>query len=167
MRAIAIPAILAGLLAVGCTTAPPADAPPARQAGNTPPEDLDPFVVMIGAERWTVILGRAAEGAREAPDASAALEESDMLRADIALKRGAARVIELRNMACSKGLVTGVDCILPAWPAWTTEAPTGSTPMDVIDRRSAWLGEVMGPFVAAGCEAGRKATDDYQFCSVE
>ncbi len=168
MRFMTLPAVLAGLLAAGCATAaPPAPAPSAPQIGNTPPEDLDPFVVMIGAERWTVILERATEGAREASVSPAALEESDMLRADIALKRGAAMVIELRNQVCAKGLVTGAACVLPEWPAWTREMPTGVTPMAVIDQRSAWLSEVMDPFTSAGCEAGRKATGDDLFCSVE
>lgn len=141
--------------------------PAAEQQGNTPPEDLDPFVVMIGAERWTVILDKALEGAREAPDASAVANETDLYRADAALKRGAAMVVQLRNQVCGKGLVTGAACNLPEWPAWTLEPPTGDTPIAEIDRRSGWLDTVMAPFTEAGCEAGRKATNDEMFCSVE
>ncbi len=136
------------------------------QQGATPPEDLDPFVVMIGAERWTVILERSIEGAIQATDANA-IERTDLYRADAALKRGAAMVIELRNWVCGKGLVTGADCNLPEWPAWTRELPTGDTPIAEIDRRSGWLDEVMAPFTSAACEAGRKATADDMFCSVE
>lgn len=147
--------------------ATPEPAPVAEQQGNTPPEDLDPFVVMIGAERWTVILDKALEGAREAPDPAGAAEETDLYRADAALKNGAAMVIELRNRVCRKGLVTGEACILPEWPAWTREPPTSETPIEEIDRRSGWLDTVMAPFTAAGCEAGRKATNDEMFCSVE
>ena len=139
----------------------------AEQQGNTPSEDLDPFVVMIGAERWTVILDKALEGAREAPDASTSAGETDLYRADAALKRGAAMVIELRNQVCRKGLVTGAGCNLPEWPAWTLEPPTGDTPIAEIDHRSGWLGTVMAPFTDAGCEAGRKALNDEMFCSVE
>jgi hypothetical protein len=168
---------VAGLAFAGCspqtqpeTPAPEqqAAAPPAAetQQGNTPAEDLDPFVVMIGAERWTVILERAIEGAIAATDANA-IERSDLYRADAALKRGAAMVIELRNWVCGKGLVAGADCNLPEWPAWTRELPTGDTPMVEIDRRSAWLSEVMDPFSSAACEAGRKASGDELFCSVE
>lgn len=146
----------------------PAPAPaPEPQQGNTPPEDLDPFVVMIGAERWTVILDRALEGSIEAEDKSGVLDRGDMYRADAALKQGAAMVIQLRNRVCSKGLVTGDACKLPDWPAWTTELPTGDTPIEEIDRRSGWLDAVMSPFTSVACEAGRKASGDELFCSVE
>ncbi len=144
-----------------------APAPAATPQGNTPTEDLDPFVVMIGAERWTVILDKAIEGAREAPDPTGVAEETDLYRADAALKNGAAMVIELRNRVCRKGLVTGAACTLPEWPAWTREPPTGSTPIEEIDRRSGWLDTVMAPFTDAGCDAGRKALKDDMFCSVE
>lgn len=175
MRFMTLPALLAPWLAAGlaaCTTAPAGapkqpDQPPPQQAGNTPPEDLDPFVVMIGAERWTVILGRALDGAIEAPSATPDLSDSDLYRTDAALKSGAAMVIELRNMVCARGLLTGNDCRLPDFPAWTREPPNATTSLAVLDQRSAWLSEVMDPFTTAGCEAGRKATGDYQFCSVE
>jgi hypothetical protein len=144
-----------------------AEAPPEVQQGDTPPEDLDPFVVMIGAERWTVILGMAHEGAREAPEPAGAAEQTDLYRADAALKRGAAQVIELRNLVCGKGLVAADKCALPDWPAWTRELPTGDTPIGELDKRSAWLSEVMSPFTEAGCDAGRKAHPDDMFCSVE
>lgn len=146
--------------------ATPVTAPaPEPQQGNTPAEDLDPFVVMIGAERWTVILDKALEGVIQAPDPAG--DRTDLYRADAALKRGAAMVIELRNSVCGKGLVTGEQCNLPEWPAWTRELPTGDTPIEEIDRRSAWLDEVMAPFTDAACEAGRKASGDELFCSVE
>lgn len=170
-----VTAILLGLTLVACSPQTPAapaqeaaaPQPAAVQPGNTPPEDLDPFVVMIGAERWTVILDKALEGAREAPDANAVTNENDLYRADSALKRGAAMVVQLRNQVCGKGLVTGAACNLPEWPAWTLEPPTGDTPLAEIDRRSGWLDTVMAPFTNAGCEAGRKATNDDMFCSVE
>ena len=168
--------LIAGLIGLaGC--APPASeqqaqapSPPPTpsaqgQQGQTPPEDLDPFVVMIGAERWTVILDKALDGAIQAPDPVA--EQTDLYRADAALKRGAAMVIELRNSVCGKGLVTGAACTLPEWPAWTRELPTADTPIGEIDQRSAWLSEVMSSFTDAGCEAGRKASGDEMFCSVE
>lgn len=140
---------------------------PEVQLGNTPAEDLDPFVVMIGAERWTVLLEHALNGAREAPEGPAAAGYDDLYRTDSALKRGAAMVIELRNSVCSKQLVTGADCTLPDWPAWTLEPPNGNTPLTELDRRSGWLDLVMAPFVEAGCEAGRKASGERMFCSVE
>jgi hypothetical protein len=147
--------------------APPASPLPAAQAGNTPPEHLDPFVVMIGAERWTVLLDRALEGAREAPEPISAAEEGELYRADAALKNGAAMLIELRNRVCRKGLLEADACTLPDFPAWTREPPTGATPIEEIDRRSGWLDTVMGPYVGAGCDAGRKALQDDMFCSVE
>ncbi len=146
----------------------PTPAPtPEPQQGNTPPEDLDPFVVMIGAERWTVLLDRALEGSIQAPEPASAADITDLYRADAAVKQGAAMVIQLRNRVCTKELVTGAACNLPEWPAWTREMPTGDTPIEEIDRRSGWLDVVMAPFVEAGCEAGKKASADHMFCSVE
>lgn len=144
-----------------------AEAPAPEQQGNTPPEDLDPFVVMIGAERWTVILDKALEGAREAPQGPGAIDETDLYRADAATKSAAASIIELRNRVCRKQLVPVETCKLPDWPAWTLEPPTGDTPMAEIDRRSGWVSEVMAPFTEVGCAAGRAATKDEMFCSVE
>lgn len=140
---------------------------PQAAAPATPEEPLDPFVVMIGAERWTVILDRAEDGAREAPEPAGAAEHTDLYRADAALKRGAAQVIEVRNSVCGKGLVTGAACTLPDWPAWTRELPTGDTPIAEIQKRSDWLSSVMSPFTDAACESGRKTSGDELFCSVE
>lgn len=172
MKLTLLPVMMAVLLATACDqgqppAAPPAGAPPAEQLGNTPPEDLDPFIVMIGAERWTVILNRALEGAIQAPSAVPDISDSDLYRTDAALKSGAAMLIELRNRVCARGLLTGDACTLPEYPAWTREAPNATTPLAELDQRSAWLGEAMDPFTSAGCEAGRKATGDDMFCSVE
>ncbi len=130
-------------------------------------EPLDPFVVMIGAERWGVIIDRAREGVRQAPGPDDAYLENEMYRADVALKSGAASLIELRNEACAKQLVIGDACELHDWPVWTREPPTDKTPIEEIQRRSDWLSQQMDPFTGAGCEAGRKATGDDLFCSVE
>jgi hypothetical protein len=128
-------------------------------------EKLDPFVVMIDAERWGVILDKALDGVREAPDVASA--EDEMFRADKALKSGAARLIELRNEACVKGLVAGDACQLRNWPAWTMEPPKAGVPIEEIQRRSDWLSAEMERFTDAGCDAGKKATGEQQFCSVE
>jgi hypothetical protein len=138
-----------------------------QQVATAPAEPLDPFVVMIDAERWGVIIDKAMEGARETQPPSANIDESELYRTDAALKSGAASLIELRNQVCGQGLLTGASCTLPEWPAWTRDAPTDKTPIEELDRRSRWLGEVMQPFTEAGCEAGRKATNDDLFCSVE
>ncbi|MEP7209789.1 MAG: hypothetical protein ABI740_03035 [Alphaproteobacteria bacterium] len=130
-------------------------------------EPLDPFVVGIDAQRWGVIIDKAQEGVIEAPYANVALEESDALRADTALKSGAAKLIVLRNDVCRRGLLSVKECALSSWPAWTMEPPTSATPLEVLDKRSAWLGETMDRFTAIGCAAGKKASGDEQFCSVE
>lgn len=130
-------------------------------------EPLDPFVVGIDAQRWGVIIDKAREGVIEAPYASTALEESDALRADTALKSGAAKLIVLRNDVCRRGLLSVKECSLAGWPAWTMEAPSASTSLDTLDKRSAWLGETMDRFTAIGCAAGRKSSGDELFCSVE
>jgi hypothetical protein len=144
---------------------PAEPAPPAQPQAAAPSEPLDPFVVMIDAERWGVIIDKAMEGAREATPPT--VDPGDLYRADAALKNGAASLIELRNEVCGQGLLTGVACDLKDWPEWTREPPSDKTPIEEIDRRSRWLGEVMGPFAEAGCEAGRKATGEDLFCSVE
>jgi hypothetical protein len=168
---LAVAGLCLSVLSACSPQAPPA-AP--QQAGQTPPaaptatpsEPLDPFVVMVDAERWSVIIDKALEGAREA-DGLGAVDKGDMFRADRALKSGAARLIELRNQVCGQGLVTGDACVLKDWPAWTQEPPTAETPIGEIQRRSDWLSEAMDPFTSAGCDAGRKATKDDMFCSVE
>jgi hypothetical protein len=175
MRSRLITGVAAVILLAACGGEAPAPEPqqqaeapaprPEPQQGNTPAEDLDPFIVMIGAERWTVLLERAIDGAIQAP--GPAEDVGDLYRADAATKLGAAQVIELRNRVCTKGLVTGDACTLPDWPAWTRDMPTGATPIEEIDRRSGWLDEVMAPYVAAACEAGRMASADELFCSVE
>lgn len=140
---------------------------PAPEQGVASGEPLDPFVVMIGAERWGVIIDRALEGVRAAPGPGEAWLENEMYRADLALKSGAANLIELRNEACAKKLVAETTCDLAEWPSWTREPPSGDTPIEEIQRRSDWLSEQMAPFTSAGCEAGREATGDDLFCSVE
>ncbi len=149
------------------TAAQPQQAEKSAQPAAPPGEPLDPFVVMTGAERWGVIIDKALDGAREANVPTAGVDESDMFRADHALKSAAARLIELRNQVCRQGLVTGDACTLKDWPAWTLEPPTDKMPIEEIQRRSDWLSAAMDPFTSAGCEAGRKATKDDLFCSVE
>ena len=163
-------------LTVACACGPQAPSAPVSQVENpaqpqapttTPGEPLDPFVVLIGAERWGVIIDKALDGVREAKVPTDGVGEGDMFRADRALKSGAARLIELRNQVCGQGLVVGDACTLKDWPAWTLEPPTDKTPIEEIQRRSDWLSAAMDPFTSAGCEAGRKATKDDLFCSVE
>jgi hypothetical protein len=141
--------------------------PPQSQSADAASEPLDPFVVMIDAERWGVIIDKALAGIREAPGIDDAYLENEMYRADVALKSGAANLIELRNEACVKGLVAGADCELMDWPAWVLQPPNDKTPIEEIDVRSEWLSREMDRFTAAGCEAGRSATNDRQFCDVE
>jgi hypothetical protein len=157
--------LLALPLLAACQQAPQPQAQAQPQAAA---EKLDPFVVMIDAERWGVILDKALEGVRETynPEIEK-LNEDEMFRADLSLKSSAAQLIQLRNEACAKRLVTGADCELRNWPAWTMEQPKSGVPIEEIQRRSDWLSEQMDKFTEAGCEAGRKATGEQQFCSVE
>lgn len=140
---------------------------PAPSAPQEPAEPLDPFVVMIGAERWGVLIDKAYQGAIEAPYANSVLDEDDKLRTDRAVKSGAAELIKLRNMICAKGLLSGADCELGSWPAWVMEAPVANLSWEELDARSEWLSTQMGRFTAVGCEAGRTASGDRQFCDVE
>jgi hypothetical protein len=156
--AVTLTVTVAVTMTAGCQTSGP------TPAGKTSP---DPFAVAIDAQRWGVIIDKAQAGVIEAPYADAALEDNDVLRADAALKSGAAKLIVLRNAVCRRGLLSAKECALSAWPAWALEPPSSSTPLDVLDRRSAWLGETMDRFAAIGCDAGRKASGDAQFCSVE
>jgi hypothetical protein len=149
------------LLAAGCQT--PSEAP----ASAASAEPLDPFVVGIAAQRWGVIIDKAQEGVIEAPFANASLEESNVLQADTALKSGAAKLIVLRNDVCRRGLLSAKECSLASWPAWMMEPPSSATSLEVLDRRSAWLGEEMQRFTDVGCAAGKKAAGDELFCSVE
>jgi hypothetical protein len=151
--------VAAAILLAACQQAP------SPQSDTS--ELLDPFVVMIGAERWGVIIDKAREGVREAPGPTDAYHENEMYRADASLKSSAASLIELRNEACVKALVTGAACNLGDWPAWTKEPPTDKTSIEEIQKRSDWLSSQMDPFTTVGCEAGRKATGDNLFCSVE
>lgn len=130
-------------------------------------EALDPFVIGIEAQRWGVIIDKAQEGVIEAPYTDAAHEESDALRIDTALKAGAAKLIVLRNDVCRRGLLPAHDCALDDWPDWTLEPPSTATPLKILNQRSSWLGETMERFTAIGCAAGKKASDDALFCSVE
>lgn len=150
-------------------TATPTETPaPTPTASVTPAsEPLDPFLVMVGAERWGVIIDKAHEGAIEAPETDIALAENQVLRADMAVKDGAAALLELRNRICGKGLMKGDACVIKDWPAWASEPPTGDTPLAEIERRSDWLSTVMAPFTDLGCAEGRKASKDDMFCSVE
>lgn len=141
--------------------------PPAESAAPaTPSEPLDPFVVSIDAQRWSIIIDKALEGVREAQGVDA-LYENELFRADTALKSGAANLIELRNEICGKGLLIGDACRLPDFPAWTREPPSLDVTVQQIDERSQWLSAASDPFTSLGCEAGRKATKDDLFCSVE
>ena len=140
---------------------------PAPSAPQEPVEPLDPFVVMIGAERWGVLIDKAYQGAIEAPYANNALNDDDRLRTDRAVKSGAAELIKLRNMICAKGLLSGADCELGSWPAWVMEQPVGDLSWEELDARSEWLSIQMDRFTAVGCEAGRTASGDRQFCDVE
>lgn len=157
MRAYLIAAV--GLLTLaGCQSV----APPAETADDS----QDAFVTMIGAERWTVILDRAQEGAYEIPEPSVGVAETDQGRADRAVRDGAAKLLVLRNTLCAKSVLRGDDCKID-WPKWASEPPDPTTPLRVIEQRSDWLSGAMDKFTKIACERGRAASGDELFCSVE
>lgn len=129
-------------------------------------EAPDPFVVMIDAGRWGVIIDRALEGAQLA-ETPVKVRNEEVFRADLAQKTAAARLIELRNQVCSQGLAAPRTCKLHDWPSWTLEAPTDRTPIAEIQRRNDWLAAVSEPFTSAGCDTGARISRDDMFCSVE
>lgn len=157
------------ILAAACQQLPATTPPPAPSAVAADEADpMEPFIVMIGAERWGVLIDKAMTAVRERPLGSdPGLETSDLYRADRATKDGAAALLALRNEICGAGLMTEAQCVLRDWPAWTTDLPTASTPLKVIEQRSDWLGLAMQPFVDAGCDLGRRTSGDRQYCDVE
>lgn len=151
---------LFGLVLAACQQAPQ----PQGQA--TPAERLDPFIIMIDAERWGVLIDRAMEAVHEHVPFTEDTLENEVLRADRATKDGAIALLALRNEICGRGLIPAADCALDV-PAWVHEAPTAATPLAVIDDRSQWLGTAMDKYVAYGCEQGRVRTGEDMYCSVE
>lgn len=151
--------VFAAVLLTACQQAPQPQQPAEA-------EKLDPFVVMIGAERWGVLIDKAMEAVREHVPTTDADFENEVLRADRATKDGALAMLVLRNEICGRGLMRGPDCDV-AIPAWVHEAPTSATPLKVIDDRSEWLSIAMDKFVAYGCEQGRQRTGEQMYCSVE
>ncbi|MDP3739788.1 MAG: hypothetical protein Q8R02_20540 [Hyphomonadaceae bacterium] len=129
-------------------------------------EPLDPFIVSIDAQRWAILIDKGLEGVRETSGMDG-LYDDQLFRADVALKSGAANLIELRNEICGKGLLKDEACKLPDFPAWTREPPATGVTVEQINERSQWLSTASDPFTAFGCEAGRKAMKDDLFCSVE
>jgi hypothetical protein len=116
-------------------------APPAGQLGNTPPEDLDPFVVMIGAERWTVLSTalESAIGAQRCPtSATASLSHRCRTRARRSV------LIGLRNRICSAAFSRATRALLNFRERVKCRTPP---PLAELDQRSAWLNELMDPFV--------------------
>lgn len=160
--------VFAVALLGGCVMQPqqrPQTSPPPVAAGPAD-EALDPFLLAIGSERWGVLIDRARTAVFES---GAGRDASDdfLLRADIAVKDGAAALLQLRNALCARGLMAEDPCRLADWPAWTSEPPSAATPPEVLRQRSDWLGERLGPFVDVGCQLGREQSGDDLFCSVE
>ncbi len=79
-------------------------------ASVAPEESLDPFSVAIDATRWGVIIDHARDGVIESGVDESGPANDDILRADAALKSGAANLIILRNDVCRRGLLAGNDC---------------------------------------------------------
>lgn len=150
-------------------TAPsPAGGTPVATQPTTPEpaEPLDPFDVVIAAERWGVLISMASDGVIESGAGEGASDDM-VVRADRAVKDGAAAMVQLRNLVCARRLVEASECNIGPLPSWVFDPPSGATPLEEIARRSDWLGEAMGPFVDAGCRAAREGLGDELACSVE
>jgi hypothetical protein len=164
LRALACLPVLALIAAFQPPPASSVQAPPVVEEADP----IEPFIVMIGAERWGVLIDKAMTAVRERPLSDRREPDAaELYRADRATKDGAAALLMLRNEICGTGLLDEAQCQLTDWPAWTSEPPTASTPIAVIQQRSDWLGLTMQPFVDAGCDLGRRTSGDRQYCDVE
>ena len=125
-------------------------------------------MVAIDAERWNVLLDRGIDATHQGDGAKATpLDENDALRADLAVHDAAAKLLMLRNALCARDLAKGKTCSLPPMPAWVSEPPSATTPLQEIDNRIQWVGATMSDLQEIGCEHGRKVSKDQQYCDVE
>jgi hypothetical protein len=148
----------------GCAARPSAQ--DAELAAAIEAERNDPFILMISAERYVVLIGLAQDGAgTPSHDENA----TDMARATRATLEAARELYRLRDTVCGTDLITDEACGPLPPPAWLGASPLEVADADEINRRLEWLEGAMGPFLAAGCGAGdaRQGPDDPPFCSVE
>lgn len=125
---------------------------------------LDPMTVVIGAERWGVMISNAQDAMLlKHPEIS----EDDLMRIDTALRAGARDLLKLRDDLCNANEQPMQSCVSIDLPAWVMKPPNRVTSLDEYQSRSEWLGEMAGKFVHIGCEAGRDVSDDEFLCAVE
>jgi hypothetical protein len=157
-------------LAAACETAPgPDDAQEDVSDAVETVEEEDPFILMIDAGRYGVIIERAAEGAIEGQPARTLPEPSELESATQSLHRAVHDLYELRAITCESGLVGEADCGPLQPPDWLGEPAGAVADAAEIRRRIDWLTEAMSPFVRAGCDAGqsRQTEELPYYCSVE
>lgn len=161
--------IKAGFLGLVAFVAACAAAPIAEQAELTAAAEAernDPFILMISAERYVVLLGLAQDGAGAPPYEP---DMDEMERATRATLEAARELYRLRASLCGTAAIAPEACGPLPPPDWLGASPLEIADADEINRRLDWLGEVMWPFVDAGCAAGDagQGEDEPPFCSVE
>ncbi|MFC7291083.1 hypothetical protein [Hirschia litorea] len=127
-------------------------------------KNLDPLTVVIGAERWGVMISNA-QNAMELKHTE--ISEDELMRIDTALRSGVRDLLQLRDDLCNANEQPMQTCVNIDLPAWVMKPPNRVTSLDEYQSRSEWLGEVAGKFVQIGCEAGREVSDDEYLCAVE
>ncbi len=127
-------------------------------------KSLDPLTVVIGAERWGVMIWNA-QNAMELKHAE--ISEDELMRIDTALRAGVRDLLQLRDDLCNANEHPMQTCVNIDLPAWVMKPPNRVTSLDEYQSRSDWLGEIAGKFVQIGCEAGREVSDDEYLCAVE
>ncbi len=127
-------------------------------------DDIDPFSLVIEAERWGVMIDNARNGFAVSERLLPSTGETDLERIDKALRSGALELIRLRDEACRAG---SSECVRIELPDWVFDPPDKVTTLDEYALRSVWLGEAANRLVASGCDAGRTATSEEMFCAVE
>jgi hypothetical protein len=157
-------------LAAACATAPEPQAEELTDAQRAAEaERNDPFITMISAERYSILISLAREGSIEAPPAMALVEATELERAHKATLYAAHEIYQLRARVCETGLVGPDACGPLPPPAWMGDAVGAVPDVAEINRRIDWLTSVMWPFVEAGCDAGRsrQGPDEPDYCAVE
>jgi hypothetical protein len=151
-----------------CATSPGVETAPDAVSEAAYDERNDPFTVMIYAERYSILVSRALEGARGAP-VPYDENRSEVQRAREAVLETAHDLYVLRDRVCAAGLVAAEECGPLPPPDWFGVGADDDADLAEVNRRIEWLEEVIGPFMNAGCRAGEALQDEDEpyFCAVE
>lgn len=158
-------ALLAAAAALLCSAALAQPAPEAA-----PADDQDAFILQIDVGRHGVLIDRAFEGA--GVTIPIVFSENGGIGADAPdIWRGLREIgrdgVILKEILCAKGLVGPKTCKAFKAPTWISAQPTPTPSLVTLRTYEEELGAAFGPFVEAGCKAGKRRTQDDMFCSVE